>query len=131
MSATSKLILKPEAAFASARLEMAKRLLAAAIAFQAEHRKRLNVANPPPHDNSSRPGQYPKKRTGFGQSQVSYEPTSPAEVARELVVRVGISRPGFYLEVLALDRGRKGLIDTLNEMRGRLEGIINSGGGGR
>ena len=54
------------------RQEAAKRLLRAALFFQAQHQQRLGVSNPRPHKTPSRPGEYPRKRTGAGQASVVY-----------------------------------------------------------
>lgn len=105
----------------------AEALLRAAVFFQAQHMHRLNIPNPSPHLNPSKPGEYPKKRTGVLQGSVLFEPTDPGEVARLRTIRVGLANNAFYGNVLALNYDRKGLLDTLEELRPQLQSLLEDG----
>jgi hypothetical protein len=112
-----------EAAKQRWRDEMAKRLIACAITLQSEHTGDLSTSYPP----ASAPGQYPRRRTGNLQSSVSYEPTSVAEVAKRLEVRVGYQRRANYI-VWLIGSGRLALHATLNRIRSQLQAMLGPGG---
>lgn len=121
----SKSTMKVAPAFEqTVRLASAKRMLVAAIKLVNEHQKRLSVGNPSPHEDPSEPGEYPKLRTGFGRSQFAAVPMSVEEIATKLKVTIGAKEPGFYMEHLAENRGRKGLIDTLDDKRAEIARAI-------
>lgn len=109
-----------------ARMEMAKRLAAAAIFFVTHHQQRVGVPNPSPFTNPSRPGEYPRKRTGFGQKSVIMVPTDPNEIARTLKVTVGYARAAFYMPHLEFVMARLGLQNTLNDLEPQLRAILGS-----
>lgn len=115
---------KVASAFGDVRQALARKLVAAAVMLVSEHKKRLSVGNPAPHDSPSRPGEYPRARTGFGRAQVDFEPKAPAAVATSLEVVVGLREPGWYLEHLAAERDRLGLTQTAADLRARLEALI-------
>lgn len=109
--------------FGQERRAAARRLLAVAHAFQAEHRQRVGVQNPFPYHDSSRPGEYPRRRTGQGQAGVIVEPESEGQVAKQLFVDVGYSEDVPYMQLLVDRAQRLGLETTLEEIRPRLEAI--------
>ncbi len=88
---TSRLTWNGDDAFKRIREEAWQRILRAAIHFWKELKAVLNVLNPPPHTNSSRPGEPPRKRTGWLQRHVLYEPDKP-----NLVVTVGLGKNAIY-----------------------------------
>lgn len=98
-----------------AKLAAGSNLLRAAVTLQAEFMRRLNVSNPRPHRTPSQRGEYLRKRTGWLQGHIVYEPTAPAEVARQGSVRVGYGRSAFYGALWEIRGGRKGLADALRE----------------
>lgn len=106
------------------REAIAKGLLRGAVFLQTEHKKLLNVSNPRPYLNSSKPGEYPRARTGFGRDNTTYEPVSIDAVARSLSVRVGYFKNAFYMLSLELYRQRKGLVATLDKFRKSLDQIV-------
>lgn len=108
-------------AMANERRAAARRLLAVAEAFAAEHRQRIGVQNPFPYHDSSRPGEYPRRRTG--QAGVAIEPDAEAAVMRQLYVDVGYAEEVYYMQMLADRAQRLGLEDTLEAVRPRLEAI--------
>src|SRR3990167_3094501 len=61
----------------------------------------LNVSNPRPYLNSSKPGEPPRKRTGFGAGNVIYEFDRKA-----MASRVGVLRNDKYMAILELFRNR-------------------------
>jgi hypothetical protein len=78
----------------------------------------------------SRPGQYPKLRTGAGQKSITHEPTTVKEVMQTMYVRVGYVQGDHHLLFLEFGRGnnggRKGLIDLLDEMRPQLSALATA-----
>ncbi len=115
----------------------AKGLLRVALFVQAEHQKRLGVSSPHKsggkgkplvYTNPARRGEYPKYRTGAGQSSVAIAPTTVAGItANGLKVAVGVRQiinPPWlnYLEVLAA-KGWLGLVDTYNAVKGDLQRV--------
>jgi len=104
--------------------EQAKRLLAAAVLLQAEHKRDLSRSNPFPHDNPSIPGEYPKGRTWNLRDSVAVEPTTVEGVMRNgWRVRVGYLKGAWYIEALR-KIGRLTVVDTANRIRDRLQRII-------
>lgn len=96
----------------------ARRLLAVAVTAQTELKRRLNVSNPRPHKTPSKPGEWPKKRTGWGQGHVFYQPSTLGEVVNTLSVRLGYGVSAAYMLYLSGQRlKRKGLKDLLREIR--------------
>jgi hypothetical protein len=110
--------------FGDLRKRLGLALAAAAAELVSEHQRRIGIANPRPYLDSSRPGEYPRKRTGFGQANVFYLPKSPAEIAAAGHVDVGYGENAFYMQALVDNQGRLGIEDTLEEMRPRLEAIV-------
>lgn len=109
------------------RTQAAKRLLAAALVLQAEHRKDLSRGNPAPHDGPAAKGEFPKARTGHLIANVGVEPLSAAQVKRTLKARVGWKPAGFY--GLALwNRGWKGIKDTLSRARSAIAAALAGSG---
>jgi len=111
-------------AYGDLRKRIGLALAAAAAELVSEHQRRIGVMNPRPYLDSSRPGEYPRKRTGFGQANVFYLPASPAEIAEAGHVDVGYGENAFYMQALVDNQGRLGIEDTLEEMRPRLEAIV-------
>ncbi|MDE2020526.1 MAG: hypothetical protein KGJ13_09345 [Patescibacteria group bacterium] len=138
---------------AAAKKEAASRLLDAAIEFQRQHMQRLNTSAEPErrqvkfragdfiinskgrkitsrtvtvYTNPSKPGEYPHKRTGFGQSNVLFGPTDPEDIAKDLTVRMGVSAGGSYLEILEFLRDRKGFLDTMRDIEPQLKTILET-----
>lgn len=104
--------------------QMAGNLLRAAVTFQTEHKRRLNIANPPPHLDSSAPGEYPRARTGFGRDGTVVQPTDLATIAKTMRVRCGYIKNAWYMGYLEVYRRRKGLNQTLADMRSQIAAII-------
>lgn len=110
-----------------AQEEMARRLLAAAVLYQTEHRKRLNVSNPAPYlpATTSRPGEYPRARTGFGRDNVAYEPaTVQGVIDAGFVVRLGYRASAWYMGYLEAERRRKGLVSTFDDLKGQIRAVL-------
>lgn len=102
----------------------AKGLLAAALTLETELRRRVSVPNPPPYHNSSKPGEYPRLRTGAGQKSIAHEPATLAEVMKEGIVRVGYrAGAGDHMQILEERRQRLGVEKTLQDLRARLARI--------
>lgn len=107
--------------------KVAQGLLRGAVFFQTTHRNKLNRSNPRPYLNSSKPGEYPRARTGFGRDNHAYQPTTIDGVKAEKRVRIGYNRNAFYMLVLEMARGRKGLKATLDAITGQLKKIVTGG----
>lgn len=108
------------------KAEMARRLATAAILFVNEHQKRLNKSNPYPHNNPSKPGEYPKKRTGFLQKSVTFQPTNLPELERTLSLKLGYDANAFYGAVLEVRMRRLGLVKTLTDMLPKLARVVGT-----
>lgn len=102
----------------------AERLLAVAVAFQAEAKRDYSRrSNPFPHDRPAPKGQFPAGRTWNLRDSIAIDPpTVGGIVAAGLVVRVGILKGAWYGAALTA-RGWRGLKDTLARVRGRLAKI--------
>lgn len=105
------------------RQQSARNLLAAAVLYENTMRQRVSVPNPPPYLDSSKEGEYPRLRTGAGQRALTHQPATPGEVARCGFVRVGYVEGDHHLLTLELARNRKGLLDTLEDMRPQLAAL--------
>ncbi len=109
------------------RLAAAKRLLAAALHLQAEAKRDYSRSNPAPHDHPAPRGEFPKGRTWNLRDSVAVDPASLATIAKTLTVRVGWlsgAKYGFFL----MQKGWKGLRDTLARTRPQLEALLGGGG---
>lgn len=97
----------------------AANLLANALILQAAHKAKLSIANPYPHNNPSKPGEWPKARTFNLRDAVDIEPRSVAEIMNRGWIRVGVLKGAEYGYFLTLPRfGRKGIADTHAELIG-------------
>lgn len=119
----------PDASMSRVRAEVARRLLAAALALQAAARADVSRGNPAPHDNPAPKGEFPKLRTGGGRAAIAVAPASVAEVAERGSVGVGHRRGGAHLLYLA-GKGWKGIADSLQRARGRIDALLRGGNGG-
>lgn len=106
------------------RLEMAKRLLAAAVLLQSELKRELSDPYPP----ASVPGQFPRLRTGWLRSHVLIAPASVAEIARTLEVRLGYARNARYGVYLELKLKRLGLLAASRKYKARLRQVLGKAG---
>jgi hypothetical protein len=103
----------------------AEALMAVAIEAQTEHMRRLNVSNPPPHLDSSKPGEYPRKRTGFLQANTLFDPLNLAEIIANQWVDVGVGQNAMY-GVWLVDIGKRlGIEDTVRDILPQLEATFN------
>lgn len=96
-------------------------LIAAAITLQSAYKQKVSQSYPP----ASKPGQYPRWRTGTGREATGYEPEAPDEAGRAGAVRIGWSKSGDHMGILEYFRGRKGLRDVGRELRGQLQAILD------
>lgn len=112
---------------ADVRRKLAERLLRVAVYFQTQHKARLSKPNPPPHKDSSKPGEYPRLRTGFGRGSTVYDPSTVDEIARDLSVKVGYLAGAWYMPFLELHRERLGLLKTLDDLRPQLQALAEKG----
>lgn len=85
----------------------------------------LNISNPRPYVTPSKPGEPPRKRTGYGAGNVLYEFSKDG-----LTSRVGVTRNAKYLAILELFRNRPWLKATLDKTRAQLKAIAEQAGGG-
>lgn len=96
--------------------EQAGRLISAAEYFAKVHSQRLSVPNPAPHVNSSRPGEYPRSRTGKLARSVTYWPSRVQEVAKKLEISLGYLPEAFYGGILEKKMRRLGLQRTMTDI---------------
>ena len=108
-----------------AKEQAAKRILRAVVFFQIQHQARLSVSNPRPYLTPSRPGEYPRKRTGNLIGSVLYSPATIADlIAGDLRVRIGLPASAGYGLILEVARQRKGFRDTMEALRPQIEAIL-------
>ena len=96
-------------------------LIAAAITMQTAYKRHVSASFPP----ASKPGEYPRWRTGTGREATGYDPEAPDEAGRARAVRVGWGKSGDHMGILEYFRGRKGLRDVGQELRGQLQAILD------
>lgn len=96
----------------SLETQLRRRLLAAAVLLQAEHKRDLSKTFPP----ASAPGQFPAARTLNLRDSVAVVPIQDG-------YRVGYLANAPYI-VWLVKRGRKGILDTLARVRPRVQRII-------
>jgi len=105
--------------------EGAKRLLRCAVYFQQQHMQRLNKSNPRPYKTPSLPGEYPRKRTGFGQGNIVYGPkTIPEVVAAGLKIHLGMMTNANYMLILEFYRDRQGFLKTMHDLQPQLKAFL-------
>lgn len=95
-------------AYERAQITVASRMLRAVQFVQMEHMARIgkpNVYRDKKWIASSKPGEYPRLRTGEGKKGVVYGPDTPEGIVAEgLIVRLGQTAPSRHM--LALEFGR-------------------------
>ena len=95
-------------AYQRTRLLVASRMLRAAQYVQAEHMNRVgkpNVYRDKKWIDNSKPGEYPRKRSGDGQKGVVFGPDTPEGIVAEgMIVRLGQTMPSKHM--LHLEFGR-------------------------
>lgn len=102
----------------------AEGLLLCAETLKVNLRARLNVLNPPPYKNSSKPGEYPRRRTGTGRESLEVIPSTLEEAVRTLKVRLRYQPQGWYMLFLERYRDRLGLEHTLREFLPLLRTLV-------
>ena len=109
-----------DAAAAKVEREMAKRLLRAATFFQVQHMNRVsrpNVKIGRKWVDNSKPGEYPRLRTGHGRAGVVMDASSIDDVvANGMRIRIGQSQASWYMPFLELERDRLGYIKSAEEL---------------
>lgn len=98
------------------RMDVMARLGRAADVLVRKHRERLGVPNPAPHLNSSRPGEFPRERTGNLLADVTIERDATE-------VRVGHTSAAPYNVPLAMS-GRLTLGETAMQVRSELAAAV-------
>lgn len=116
----------PDAIVDRIRREAGRRLLAAAITLQTDHRQDLSVGNPSPHKNPAPKGEYPRLRTGNLRAGVQIAPASIPEVLAKGGVAVGYRQPAFYGVILG-GKGWKWVIQTYERERATIDRILAGG----
>jgi hypothetical protein len=107
------------------KTKLAKRLIACAVAFQVEHRKRLSVAFPP----ASILGEYPHGRTWQGRANSGlYAPQTPDGVKLAgLKIKIGQAASTWYMIHLERNKGRLGYEKTMADILPKLRSILMTG----
>lgn len=101
-------------------------LLRMAVLAQTTLMRKMGRHNPPPYEQSSKPGEYLALRTGWAVARVMYAPTTAEACAAEGRVRVGYEQSAPYPAIWELRdaaRRRKGLIDVVEELRPQLQAL--------
>ena len=110
-------------AFTRIKRNAARGILRAAEFFVEEFKKRVSIPNPFPYLHSSKPGEYPKLRTGAGRAQLRLYPSTVAAVEGTGFLRV------YYVgdqHLLTLEQrwDRLGLEIALDDLRPQIAQII-------
>lgn len=106
-------------------LMFAERLQRCEVMYATWLQEKTGVSNPKPHDNPSRPGEFPKKRTGFGQAGVAFEPSSKeAIIGAGLLVKLGYIENAFYMELLVQKYKRLGIDALMEQKQGDFAAIL-------
>lgn len=108
------------------RREAGRRLLAAALTLQTDHRLDLSVGNPSPHKNPAPKGQFPRLRTGNLRSGIAITPASIPEVLARGGVAVGYRQNAAYGVFLGA-KGWKWIIQTYEAERAAIDRILAGG----
>lgn len=104
-----------------------QRLTAAGRLIEEGYQEALSVPNPPPYKNSSKPGQYPRRRTGNLMENVVM--TALVATGSGFKVMVGVRSGAIggggapYIEELRMS-GRKTIYDYFASVAGRVAGIL-------
>lgn len=112
------------------RTQAAERLAACAVMLQTEEMSNLSVANPHPHLNSSKPGEYPRARTFNLRNSIAFQPSHLNDIKRTLRIAVGYAAGAFYGPILVA-KGWLGLLDTLDTIRPRVAQMLAGFGSAR
>jgi hypothetical protein len=114
-----------EAAALAAQQEAARRLQRTVQWFWEQHTRRLSVSNPRPYDDSSKPGQYPRKRSGNLIGNVIWSPMDVTGImAGDYKIRVGLAQPGRYGAILEFWMERLGFLKTLRDTQPLLKAML-------
>jgi len=92
-------------------------LMGAAVLLQAEHKRDLSKANPAPHLNPSKVGEFPRARTYNLRDAVAVEKVGPYEV------RVGYLANAWYIVPLSV-RARLNVTHTAQRIKSRIDAIL-------
>ena len=109
--------------------EGAKRLQYATQYFWQQLTRRLSVSNPAPYLDSSKPGEYPRKRTGRGIASVIWGPMDVAGIfANGMKTRAGVLPIGTtnYMLILEFNRDRLGFLKTVEDIKPQLTAILQT-----
>lgn len=116
----------PEETIRRVEIEAARRLLAAAITLQTDHRQDLSIGNPAPHKNPAPKGEFPRLRTGGGRAGVQFSPSTVEEVRQRRAVAVGF-RPGAMHLLFLGGKGWKWLVTTYERVKPKIDRILHGG----
>lgn len=105
--------------------EMAGRMLVAAVYLASQHQQKLGKSNPAPHNKPSKPGEYPRKRTGFLQKSVGWSPGNVLAVKTAKKIQIGYDANAFYGPVLEIMQKRLGLLKTFTDLLPQLSVIVS------
>lgn len=100
----------------------------AVVFYFTQLQQALNVSNPRPYKTPSRPGEPPRKRTGFLQRAIAYELDEAKGEAR-----VGVKANAKYAGFLELGTSRMAarpfLLATLEKFLPQIKALAQTGGG--
>jgi hypothetical protein len=130
-----------DAAMQEANQKIAERLYLAITFLQVQHMQRVSkpavkLAEPRWFRNKvgqpikiefegSKPGEYPRLRTGHGRAGVVTDATTPEDVVNQgMVARLGQLRNSWYMLHLEIDRNRLGYIETAKQLAPQVRTLI-------
>jgi hypothetical protein len=113
-----------KAAVAKVRRVAAEYVFDAALLAQQELMDALDVPYPP----ASRPGEFPRRRTGNLRMSVEVFPKSVRQVMRTGSVTIRYGAKGFYGNILVEKLGRKGPADVVARALARKLSVVKDAG---
>lgn len=93
---------------------VAEQLMRLAKRIAEKHQENLGTLYPP----ASKPGQYPRKRTGNLQRSTVVRPRTVREIERTGQVQIGYLQRAYYGVILEYDMDRTRLADTIRDLIG-------------
>jgi hypothetical protein len=118
----SKMVWHGDTAIESIRAAGFEQVQRATVFFWQKCQEEVGVSNPRPYATPSRPGEPPRKRTGFGQRNIRYELNKDLGWGR-----VGVAVNAIYMifldQAISPKRRRPWLVATLNKFRKAIQAI--------
>lgn len=115
------------AAMDAAKTEAARRVARAAVYVQQYHQQRLSISNPRPYETSSKPGEYPRKRTGALVGAIVTDSLKNSDIiGRGIKAKIGVLKSALYGLILEEKKQRLGFKRTAEDTRKFVKAILEA-----